>query len=146
MIVPGESTLTGSINKLRIKNHLQVLLAGLATERLQGFVGDYSLSGASDDRLKATNLAKRAITEWGLSEKFGLAIPSQLVITHSEVTSEVNNWLSEAFDSVTKLLGENNFLLELIAGRLLTKETLDSVEIDKLFDQHTNLLKFELAS
>jgi ATP-dependent Zn protease len=146
MIVPGENSSTGSVNKRSIKNHLQVLLAGLATERLQGFVGDNSLSGASDDRLKATNLAKRAITDWGMSEQFDLAIPSQLTITPSDITTEVNSWLSEAFDAVTGLLKENTKLLTVVAETLIKQETLNSSEIDELFTEYTLKSELKLVS
>jgi cell division protease FtsH len=133
MVVPGESNYTGSVTKQHIKDQLQVLLAGLATERLQGFVGDKSLSGASDDRSKATTLAKRAIVDWGMSDEFGLAIPSQLTTMPNDISSEVNNWLSEAFDCVTKLLKKNKNLLATVAEMLTEQETLNSTEIDELF-------------
>ncbi|RHW76468.1 AAA family ATPase [Colwellia sp. RSH04] len=146
MIVPGENASTGSINKRRIKHHLQVLLAGLAVEHLKGFVGDDSLSGASDDRMKATNLAKRAITEWGMSDLFGLAIPSQLAMTPSDITTEVNSWLSEAFDSVTMLLEDNKQLLTTVAETLIKRETLNSTEIDELFLNRSDAQMIQLAS
>ncbi len=140
MIVPGEDSSNGSMSKRKIKYHLQVLLAGLAIETLQGHVGDDSLSGASNDRLKATNLAKNAITEWGMSEQFGLAIPSQFELAASDVATEVNSWLSEAFDDVTKLLKDNASLLTTVAKTLIDQETLNSNEIDALFTE------FELST
>jgi cell division protease FtsH len=145
MIVPGENGGSGDTTDKIIKHYLQVLLAGMAAENLIECDGECRSSGASNDREKATNLAKHAIVTLGMSKRFGLAIPAELGISKQDLTEEVNAWLSEAFSSISTLLKQEFTLLDSVAQSLLVKESLDSSEIDEIFEQFEGKPGIKLA-
>ncbi|MFB2728153.1 AAA family ATPase [Shewanella mangrovisoli] len=133
MVVPGQSEHEPLLSKHRIKAYLQVLLAGIAAEQMIGLKNDAQTIGGTDDRRKATLLAKRAIVDWGMSEQFGLAIPSELNISDIQVNTEINDWLTSAFNDVRNLLSNNKLLLDKVNDALIEKEQLDKSDIDRLF-------------
>lgn len=146
MIVPGENDSSSGITDCKVKHLLQVLLAGMAAENVLKNETEYRSAGASNDREKATNLAKNAIVKWGLSNRFGLAIPSEIGISQQELTEEVNVWLNDAYHSVLALLKQEYTLLDRVAQALLTKESLDSKEIDEIFTPIDNQSGIALVS
>jgi ATP-dependent Zn protease len=133
MVVPGATESEPVLSKQRVKAYLQVFLAGIAAEKMIGLTGDAQTIGGTDDRRKATQLAKNAILNWGMSDAFGFAIPSELSIDDKTVNSEVNNWLATAFEDVSTLLTDNQGLLEKVSATLVEREQLDKTEIDSLF-------------
>ncbi|QQK58803.1 AAA family ATPase [Shewanella sp. LC6] len=133
MVVPGQSEHEPLLSKHRIKAYLQVLLAGIAAEQMIGLKDDAQTIGGTDDRRKATLLAKRAIVDWGMSEQFGLAIPSELNTSNIQVNTEINDWLTSAFNDVRDLLSNNKLLLDKVSDALIEKEQLDKSDIDRLF-------------
>lgn len=133
MVVPGQSENEPVLSKHRIKAYLQVLLAGIAAEQMIGLKGDAQTIGGTDDRKKATHLAKRAIVDWGMSEQFGLAIPSELNISDIQVNTEINDWLTSAFNDVRDLLSNNKLLLDKVNDALIENEQLDKSDIERLF-------------
>ncbi|ATZ73281.1 hypothetical protein CWC33_06030 [Idiomarina sp. X4] len=133
MVVPGASDNEPVLSKQRVKAYLQIFLAGIAAEHMLGLTGDSQTIGGADDRRKATQLAKNAILNWGMSDNFGFAIPSELSVDESTVNNEVNNWLQDAFETVSALLSENKSLLDAISAELAEKEQLDKHDIERLF-------------
>ncbi len=133
MVVPGQAENEPVLSKQRVKAYLQVFLAGIAAEQMRGMTGDAQTIGGTDDRRKATNLAKQAIVDWGMSEQFGLAIPSELTIDTPQVNREINIWLSTAYKDVCDLLINNKSLLDRASKALLEKEQLDKSDIEGLF-------------
>jgi len=133
MVVPGQAENEPVLTKQRVKAYLQVFLAGIAAEKMRGMTGDAQTIGGTDDRRKATNLAKKAIVNWGMSEQFGLAIPSELTVDTTQINLEINNWLSLAYREVCELLVSNQPLLEQVSKALLDKEQLDKSDIEGLF-------------
>jgi cell division protease FtsH len=119
---------------------LQVFLAGIVSEHMLGLCGDEQTTGAVNDREMATRLTKQAIVQWGMSDCFGLAIPSELNVTSSDVNAEVIVWLGEAKKNVEALLDANRHLLDKIADALIEKEVLEKLDIDELFAQSHNFL------
>lgn len=135
MVVPGISDSEPVLSKQRVKAYLQVLLAGIAAEHMLGLTGDAQTIGGADDRKKATQLAKNAILDWGMSDIFGFAIPSELSVDDATVNSEVNSWLMSTFDDVSALLSENKPLLDTISAKLVEKEQLDKNDIERFFSR-----------
>ncbi|WP_462179355.1 AAA family ATPase [Pseudoalteromonas gelatinilytica] len=133
MVVPGQADNEPVLSKQRVKAYLQVFLAGIVAEQMRGMTGDAQTIGGSDDRRKATNLAKKAIVDWGMSEQFGLAIPSELTIDTAQVNREINVWLLSAYKDVYELLTNNKSLLNRASQALLEKEQLDKSDIEGLF-------------
>jgi len=133
MVVPGQAENEPVLSKQRVKAYLQVFLAGIAAEQMRGMTGDAQTIGGTDDRRKATNLAKKAIVDWGMSEQFGLAIPSELTIDTTQVNSEINTWLSSAYKDVCELLANNKPLLDKVSQALTENEQLDKSDIKGLF-------------
>jgi ATP-dependent Zn protease len=89
--------------------------------------------GGTDDRRKATLLAKNAILNWGMSDVFGFCIPSELTIDDKTVNIEVAHWLAKAFEDVFTLLSDNQALLDSVTKTLLEREQLNKVNIENLF-------------
>ncbi len=129
---------------------MAILLGGRASETL--FFDDVS-TGASDDLVKATNIARAMVTEYGMSDKLGLAtfeeprspflqgpliFPKQPIASEQTaqiIDSEVKDLLAAAFNKATETIKKNSTFIEAAAQRLLEIETLDHQEIDQLWQQ-----------
>jgi len=127
------------------KNSLATLLAGRAAEKL---IFGKMFTGSENDLKVATEIARRMVCEWGMSEKLGPVIfrhnenvflGRDLVQMreHSEVTTreideEIKRILEEAEKRAVEILTKNVDKLHKLANTLLEKETLKSEEIDKL--------------
>ena len=121
-------------------------LAGRAAEEL---VFDSVTTGASNDIEKATNLARAMITQYGMSEKFGLMglesrenqyLSGRNVLNCSEATAgeidqEVMRILKESYEEAKRLLAENRDAMDKIAEFLIEKETITGKEFMKIFRQ-----------
>jgi cell division protease FtsH len=125
---------------------LSVLLGGRAAEEI---ALKHMTTGAGNDLEQATELARRMVTEWGMSEKLGPLTfgkkDEQIFLgreiarhkdysekTAIDIDEEVKRIVIEAYDISKKLLTENQDLLDAFAKALLEKETMDGVEIDVL--------------
>lgn len=124
-----------------IINEVDSCLGGRAAEEV--LLGDIS-TGASNDIARATELIKRMITDFGMSEKFKNMTLGKGVLGHkgadpniyrefSEETQryideEIARLMAERYERVVKLLSEHKELLEYIANRLLEIETMDGKE------------------
>lgn len=126
-------------------------LGGRAAEEI--ILGDVS-TGAVNDFQQATDLARRMITEFGMSEKLGpvhlSAERSQMFFgrdiggapTYSDETArlidqEVQTMLQDQYERTLDILRENKDLLQLIADTLLEEETLDAEQINHLKEHGT---------
>ena len=129
-----------------IKTVLRVLCAGRIAEELT--CGDVN-TGASADIRQATDMARRMVTEWGMSQKVGFVYygddPARQSIwmdlpgghdyspqTAQIIDEEVQRVLKEAYEDTRRLLAENREKLEAIARALLKYETLDASEVHAL--------------
>jgi cell division protease FtsH len=125
---------------------LTVLLGGRAAEEI---ALNHMTTGAGNDIERATNLARKMVTEWGMSEKLGPLTfgkkEEQIFLgreiaqhkdysekTAVEIDEEVKKIVTEAYYSAKSLLTKNHDLLEVFAKALLEKETMDGTEIDSL--------------
>lgn len=128
---------------------LNVLLGGRAAEEI---ALHHMTTGAGNDLERATELARRMVTEWGMSERLGPLTfgkkDEQIFLgreiakhkdysekTAEEIDDEVRRLVIEAYEGSKKLLKENYDLLDALAKRLLEKETIEGQEIDKLIEE-----------
>ncbi|HQC27096.1 MAG TPA: ATP-dependent zinc metalloprotease FtsH [Treponemataceae bacterium] len=132
---------------------VDVLLGGRAAEKIQ--FSEIS-TGAGNDLQRATDIIRRMITDYGMSEKFenvaltqrggayGYGGEPQLIREYSEETqryidSELARLMAERYTFVTENLMKNKDLLDYIANRLLEKETIDATEFKEIISAHKNL-------
>jgi len=132
-----------------LKKTLYVLLGGRAAEEI---ALKHMTTGAGNDLERATNLARKMVTEWGMSEKLGPLTfgkkEEQIFLgreiaqhkdysekTAEEIDDEVKKIVVEAYQRAKSLLTDNFALLEVFARRLLEKETMDGHEIDEMIAQ-----------
>src|SRR5690625_318733 len=124
------------------------LLGGRVAEEV--IFGEVS-TGASNDFERATGIAKKMITEYGMSDKIGpLQFTSggnQVFLGRDiqddqnysdaiaqEIDKEMQNFINYCYDRAKRILTENKDKLELIAKTLLEVETLDAKQIKSLFE------------
>ena len=126
--------------------NLVILFGGRVAEEL---VLEHMTTGAGDDIEKATDLARRMVCEWGMSEKLGpmtfgkkegeifLGRDFTQKVEYSESTAleidgEVRRIIQESYHRAKDLLTTNLRLLHKVAEKLLEKEVLDGSEIDAI--------------
>ena len=127
-------------------NNLVILFGGRVAEEL---VLEHMTTGAGNDIEKATDLARRMVCEWGMSEKLGpmtfgkkeeeifLGRDFTQKVDYSENTaieidSEVRRIIQESYHRAKDMLKSNLQLLHKVAETLLEKEVLDGSEIDTI--------------
>ncbi|MED4475580.1 MULTISPECIES: ATP-dependent zinc metalloprotease FtsH [Bacillaceae] len=126
------------------------LLGGRVAEEI--IFGEVS-TGAHNDFQRATNIAHKMITEYGMSDKIGplqfssggggnvfLGRDIQNEQTYSdtiayEIDKEMQNFINHCYDRAKKILTEHKEQLELIAQTLLEVETLEAKQIKSLFEE-----------
>ncbi|MBA3061161.1 MAG: ATP-dependent metallopeptidase FtsH/Yme1/Tma family protein [Nitrospirae bacterium] len=125
---------------------LAVLLGGRAAEEI---ALKHMTTGAGNDLERATDLARRMVTEWGMSEKLGPLTfgkkDEQIFIgreiarhkdysekTAMDIDEEVKRLVIEAYERAKAIVSENFDFLDAFAKALLEKETMDAVEIEAL--------------
>jgi cell division protease FtsH len=135
-----------NISESDLHTRLLFLLGGRAAEKL--VFNEYS-AGAEDDLNKATQLARRMITHWGMSERLGpvafrdaedhpflgreMAEPRRFSEhTAQVIDEEVSRLLRDASDKATEMLVQFREKLDCLAKKLEESETLDDADIEKL--------------
>ncbi len=134
-------------SKTEFEDKIAGLLGGNAAERL--IFGD-TTTGASNDIEKATDLARRMVTEWGMSEKLGpLAFGKrdELVFLGREIgeqrnysddvarliDEEVRTLIDAGYKRATAVLTEHRARLLALADKLIAEETVEAEEFEKIF-------------
>ena len=128
--------------KSQFLDELVVLCGGRIAERM--FTGELS-TGAAQDIAQATDLARKMVCSYGMSERFGFQAFSEpnsfaaasLPPAFSEATSqaidaEVSKLVEDAYARAEKALSDNRAKLERVAAKLLEKETMDGREVEAL--------------
>ncbi|MGC6178306.1 ATP-dependent zinc metalloprotease FtsH [Lacrimispora sp. 38-1] len=133
---------------LNSKKELHAMLVGyLAGRAAEEIVFDSITTGASNDIEQATKVARAMITQYGMSEKFGLIglaskedqyLSGRMVMNCAEATSsqideEVMKMLKEAYEEAKNLLMENREIMDKIAEFLIERETITGKEFMKIF-------------
>ncbi len=133
-----------------LKSVLSVLMGGRAAEEI---ALHQMTTGAGNDIERATELARKMVTEWGMSQKLGPLTfgkkDEQIFLgreiakhkdyserTAEDIDDEVRLIVTNAYERAKKLLTENYKLLEAFALRLLEKETMDAAEIEQFMEAH----------
>ena len=138
MQMPEEEKFLSTADELRTE--LKTLVGGRAAEQV---VFGVQTTGASNDIQRATSLARAMVTQYGMSEKFGLMstasvqhqyLEGQAYMdcsqeTAAEVDREVMKILENAYNSTKQLLADNRALLDEISEFLLVKETITGDEL-----------------
>lgn len=133
---------------LNTKKEIDAMLVGyLAGRAAEELVFETVTTGASNDIEKATRLARAMVTQYGMSEKFGLMgletreneyLTGRTVMncgdaTAAEVDQEVMKILKDSYEEAKRLLSENRDAMDKIAEFLIQKETITGKEFMKLF-------------
>jgi len=134
--------------KAQFDDRLAVSLGGRVAEEIT--FGEMT-TGAQNDLEQATKLARKMVTEYGMSEKLGprtFGQRQELVFLGREISEqkdysdkiaqeideEVHNIIQRAYDTAKKVLTKNKGKLKLLAEELIARETLDEPELDKIFE------------
>ena len=133
---------------LNTKKELEAMLVGmLAGRAAEEIVFDTVTTGAANDIEKATSIARAMITQYGMSEKFGLigleSIQNRYLDgrpvsncgqeTASEIDHEVMKILKSSYEEAKRLLSEHRSSLDKIAAFLIEKETITGKEFMQIF-------------
>ena len=140
------------VSKSKLLAQITMILGGRVAEEIV-YGADKIGTGASNDIEKASDLARKMVTRWGMSEKMGTVAygKSQEHVFMgrdfgttrdfseefaAELDREVKNIIDTRYQYAKQLLTENRDLLEAIAKELLEKETLDDEEVTKIIAQN----------
>ena len=151
---------------LNTKKELEAMLVGyLGGRAAEELVFDTVTTGAANDIEQATKVARAMVTQYGMSEKFGLMglatqenqyLSGRAVLncgddTATEVDHEVMILLHNSYEEAKQLLGSHRAALDRIAEYLIRRETITGKEFMKIFravemgmDIPENLDEFEL--
>ena len=130
--------------KKELEAMIVVALGGRAAEEI---VFDTVTTGASNDIEQATKIARAMITQYGMSDRFGLmgleSIQNRYLdgrpvlncgeATASQIDEEVMRMLKSSYEEAKRLLSENRDALDQIAAFLIEKETITGKEFMKIF-------------
>ena len=134
------------MSKDEIVDQITVFLAGRAAEEL---VFNLQTTGASNDIERATSLARNMITQYGMSEKFGMAglesiqnkyldgrnVSNWSEETKTDIDKEVVRVLKECHEKAFNILKENRDALDEIAEFLINKETITGDQFMEIFNR-----------
>ena len=129
-----------------LENNIVILLGGRAAEEI--ILHDFT-TGAGNDIERATNLARKMVCEWGMSDTMGPLCygkkEEQIFLgrefaTHKDyseetakhIDAEVVSIVTRNYEKAKKLINDNIEILHKIAGELLEKEVLNGTEIDAI--------------
>jgi cell division protease FtsH len=149
MQMPTEDRYLLTIDEL--KDRIAVMLGGRAAEKVQFAVIS---TGASDDIMRATELARRMVTEFGMSDKLGsvryagqqLQYLGGSVEDNSQISpetrevidSEVQRLVTEQYDRAQALLKDHRAALETLAQQLLKQETVSGDDVKEALEKENH--------
>ena len=135
------------MTKQKLLDEIAMLLAGRAAEEI--VIKDIS-TGASNDIQRASKIARKMVTEWGMSDDIGtmylgaseevfLGRDYQTQLNYSDevaakIDEEVKRILDEQYQIALQILKDNRRVMDDMVKLLYEKETIFEDEIDKLFD------------
>jgi cell division protease FtsH len=137
-----------SQDRVRLLNTITVLFGGRIAEEL--FMNQMT-TGASNDFQRATDLARRMVTQWGMSDKLGPMVYGEeegeiflgrSVTTHKNmseaslqtVDAEIRRIIDEQYALARRLLDENRDKVEAMTAALLEWETIDADQINDIME------------
>ncbi len=135
-----------------LTNNIIILLGGRAAEEL--ILNEFT-TGSGNDIERATNLARKMVCEWGMSEEMGplsygkkeeqIFLGREFAVhkdyseeTAQRIDKEVTRLVSESYEKAKKLLSDHMNILNRIALALLEKEVLNTLELDEIIQLKTD--------
>jgi cell division protease FtsH len=135
------------MSRSQIMDMLAHMLGGRSAEEL---IFNEISSGAADDIKRATSLARRMVTDLGMSDVLGprtFGDKQEMVFLGREISEqkdygdkvadaidqEINRIIKEAHDTALTILTKNKSKLKALASKLIAQETLEGEELDKVF-------------
>ncbi|WP_347710791.1 ATP-dependent zinc metalloprotease FtsH [Geotalea sp. SG265] len=122
--------------------HLKVLMGGRAAEEI---VFSTTTTGAGNDLARATDLARKMVCEWGMSDAFGPVafgnhestrqgetVKGFSDATGMEIDGEIRVIITTAYEQVRRLLLDNMKTMEALTRELVVRETLESADIERI--------------
>jgi cell division protease FtsH len=149
------------VSKAELADQLAGILGGRCAEEL--ILGEQNVTtGAEDDIRKATGVARKMVTEWGMSDKLGpltFGTKEELVFlgrdlgqqrnfseeVASEIDQEIHHLVDSAFMLAKQVLREREHVLRALAARLVEVETMDAPEMDRIIEQAEMLHRVDSA-
>jgi cell division protease FtsH len=142
-------------SKEYLLDNITILLGGRAAEEL---VLNHQTTGAGNDIERATEIARKMICEWGMSDKLGplayakkdepIFLGREIQRTREvsestavEIDTELRSMVTGCFDRARSSLTQNIDLLHAIATALLDKEVLDGQEIENIISERAHGLE-----
>jgi cell division protease FtsH len=137
------------VTRSQLKDRLATLLGGHAAEEL---VFNERTTGAHNDIEQVTAFARRMVTDFGMSDKLGTRTfgnKQEMVFLGREISEqrdyserfaleidrEINKLIEESYNKALKVLTDNKSKLDLLAKRLIARETLEGEELEKIFEE-----------
>ena len=135
---------------LNTRKELEAMLVGyLGGRAAEEIVFDTVTTGAANDIEQATKVARAMITQYGMSDRFGLMglaetqnqyLDGRAMLncgdsTATEIDHEVMKLLKKSYDEAKRLLSENRDVMDKIAEFLIQKETITGKEFMKIFHE-----------
>jgi cell division protease FtsH len=134
------------VSKQELKQEIAGVMGGRAAEEI--VFGDVT-SGAENDIQRATQMARRMVTQWGMSEKLGTVAMGQkeeLVFLGRDlgeqrnfseevaqlIDEEVRNLVREGYETAKRILTEQRAKMDVVVERLKVEETIDAAQLDEI--------------
>ena len=134
------------VGREELKQKIAGIMGGRAAEEI--VFGDVT-SGAENDIQQATRLARRMVTQWGMSEKVGTVMmghKEELVFlgrdlgeqrnyseeVAAQIDEEIKRLVSDAYDNAKRVLADHRTKMDLVVERLKVVETIDATELDSI--------------
>ena len=138
------------MKKGELISEITTLLGGRAAEEISF---DDVTTGASNDIEKATSIARSMVTQYGMSERFGLMgletiqnryLDGRAVLncgeeTESQIDGEVMKILDHCYEEAKKIIREHQEVLKKLAAHLIEKETITGKEFVEIFENETGI-------
>ena len=139
------------VSKAKLLAKIAVSLGGRAAEEIV-YGKDKVSTGASQDLINVTDMARKMVTAWGMSDKlgnmaygknqenvfmgrdFGHQRDYSEQVAY-EIDQEIKHIVDERYELAKRLLNENRDMLEAISRELLDKETIDEKEFEQIMDR-----------
>jgi cell division protease FtsH len=134
------------VSKQELKQQIAGIMGGRAAEEI--VFGDVT-SGAENDIQRATQMARRMVTQWGMSEKLGtvtMGRKEELVFLGRDlgeqrnfseevaqlIDEEVRSLIKDAYETAKRILTEQRAKMDVVVERLRVQETIDAAQLDEI--------------
>ena len=149
------------MTKSELNNKIATLLGGRVSEQV--FLSDLS-TAAGDDLIKASNIARAMVTQYGMGDSLGLVSEQGAAFrflqtefappiqnswsdrTEEMIDQEIKSILHSCYALSRNVIEKNTEFINICVSELIKKETLDATEIEELWKKYGKKLKAEVPS